>query len=1095
MTTKTLASSLAALAASSMLAVQGAVEPVWPDKPVGDLTTVNAVGFENFTAGFTPAAGFTDDGQADPMASYFYYVGTSGDDQSVVTNHAVGTTFPSSVPNYFSGLENDLYLSLSTEGGTLFRSLNVIDSSGEQAAAGTPVQITSAGLFVDTLVQFTPCEDVPSVDAENKLAIWLNVVTNSAGEPVGTNLCVKAGYWVMENEALVKLSGGATYTLANTSEISIEAGEWVRLTVKAIQNVYSSATIGEMPAFQVYINDTLAVFNEDVGTSDALTQIGTLEATALTALQTKSVLPSMQDVAALQAVGFQGTGAVDDFVVTTEDPYAVPVNFTLFWDTNITALETYLNGSETPTVLTDVSGNHVFDGLGDGDTIEIELPSALSSTTVAEGYEIDWANSSLTNVTMAPLSYQGDVYAYEVTLVGAGPYSVSLVTKSVTPPATPFDGGQGLSDDPYIVRSKKAFDELRTRVAEGETFSGTYFALDGDVDFEALGLNPFPGIGTYNANPSLSVPFSGTFDGAGYKIMNVDFTQRNYAGIFNEVNGGTIKNLTVSNITCNTFDQSVNAGEWACAIIGQAAWGTTLQNLVSEGDFGTELAPCTHNVAGIVIRAEISSENGNVSLIDCTNKASIVGQYTKVAGILGLCAGDTGTLSFTRCVNLGSVKKLSSAKNGDGGVSGIAAYLSYNGGVTFDSCESLGPVTTDVADYCQLGTMIGYNAKPVTLLGVNIARGDTKSVGQPIVKSSNPGTPNGPANAYDLAFATVSGGIATFAVPAFDGTVYNSMAVTATNFVLAAVGDELSIDSSIAEHTGTVTTSVADSYIVTATSGSVTTYTVAAKIDASDAVLALSSTSANWGLGLSFPTVSLTLGGDTIDPADYTVEWSTNGVVVSGIIAMEEGDDDIAYTATATITGEKYIAGTQKSATFTVSAPSTTPTVTPGVPTELDASTAEAATNEAASITIVVADAEADAEGQTNVLKKVIGYNESTGKYFVTAEIDEEKIVDPDTTIADVATNLAAVASAAGLRSVNIPRASVTPGLYYSIAMVDDLSTADTAAWTAGEGTRVLAKDADEVVNLPISKPASGTKAFYKIMINMTQKPAPDPEP
>ena len=191
MTTKTLASSLAALA---MIAAQGAVEGVWPDKPVGDLTTKNAVGFENFALGATPATSYDDSGTPDSSKAYFLYSGPSGDDQSVVTNHD-NFAF-NKIPNYFSTLDNNKYLSLSTEGGTLFRSINVIDNSGDTPALGQAEAIPDNGLFVDTLVQFTPCEEAPAFnDADqNKLAIWLNVVTNGAGDAVGTNLCVRAGY-------------------------------------------------------------------------------------------------------------------------------------------------------------------------------------------------------------------------------------------------------------------------------------------------------------------------------------------------------------------------------------------------------------------------------------------------------------------------------------------------------------------------------------------------------------------------------------------------------------------------------------------------------------------------------------------------------------------------------------------------------------------------------------------------------------------------------------------------------------------------------------------------------------------------------------
>ncbi len=969
MTTKTLASSLAALA---MIAAQGAVEPVWESSLKG--TTINAVGFENFALGATPATSYDDSGTADSSKAYFLYSGTSGDDQSVVTNHA-SFAYAGNVPAYFTGLDNNKYLSLSTEGGTLFRSLNVLTTSGETPALGTAEAIPDNGLFVDTLVQFTPCEEAPAFNEgdQNKLAIWLNVVTNGAGDAVGTNLCVRAGYLTYADGTYGRTA--ATYTLANTQTIDIQAGEWVRLTVKAIRNIYSNTGLTGQPAFQVYINDELAEFNEDVGSADYMTQLATDDAAAKTALEANTVLPSMQNDAYLQAVGFQGTGAVDDFVVTTDKPGFLAVDFTLYWDSNILALDAYLNDSEDPVDFTGANLSKVFEGLGDGDTLEIELPAAGTATSVASGYEIDWEHTVCTNATIEPLTYQGNVYAYLFTLDGDGPYSVTLVTKASTP-SGPFGGGTGTELDPYIISSASHLTELAdgVAVAANNGYANTFFAMTGDIDMSEAG--PFAGIGTYANEVTNGVPFCGTFDGKGYKISNVDFTPRSYAGFFNQVNGGTIKNLTISNITCSTF----SSGSWSCSIVGNFGNGATLQNLVAEGNFGTEAAPCTHNAAGIAIRA-CCYPGGGASIIDCTNAASIVSQYTKAAGILGLSqAAEGASLIFTRCVNIGTIKKLSGS-NGDGGVAGIVAYLSgvgsSAGDVVFDSCESLGSVTTTADPYYQLGTMIGYNSgRPITLQGTNIARADTQSVGQ-----NTGGTANSVVG--DLAFATVGGNnIATFVAPTFGDTVYYCMAANSKAFVLTNAADEISIDTSLAAYTGAVTTTVEDAEVATETSRTVTT---------------------------------------------YYVDTGSSGKTVS-----------------------------------------------PGGSTELDASTAEAATNEAESVTIVISDAAADAAGQVYVLKKVITYDEGSGKYSVELAIDEEarNFVDPDEAVAVVAGVLSGSAA-----SVTIPADKLTPGLYYSLAVATEVDGQYL------EGARTLAAG-NEGILFPISKP-EGTKAFYKVLVNM----------
>ncbi len=965
MTTKTLASSLAALA---MIAAQGAVEPVWESSLKG--TTINAVGFENFALGATPATSYDDSGTADSSKAYFLYSGTSGDDQSVVTNHA-SFAYAGNVPAYFTGLDNNKYLSLSTEGGTLFRSLNVLTTSGETPALGTAEAIPDNGLFVDTLVQFTPCEEAPAFNEgdQNKLAIWLNVVTNGAGDAVGTNLCVRAGYLTYADGTYGRTA--ATYTLANTQTIDIQAGEWVRLTVKAIRNIYSNTGLTGQPAFQVYINDELAEFNEDVGSADYMTQLATDDAAAKTALEANTVLPSMQNDAYLQAVGFQGTGAVDDFVVTTDKPGFLAVDFTLYWDSNILALDAYLNDSEDPVDFTGANLSKVFEGLGDGDTLEIELPAAGTATSVASGYEIDWEHTVCTNATIEPLTYQGNVYAYLFTLDGDGPYSVTLVTKSSLPD---FDGGTGTQGDPYIVGSARSFTRFAERVAAGETFADTFFELSGDVDFNTLGLNPFAGIGTYNSSITAGVPFCGTFDGKGYKITNVDFTQRNYAGIFNQVKGGTIKNLTVSNINCSAFSADVNDGEFACSIIGHAGSGATLQNIVAEGTFASPEQPCTHNIAGIVIRL-----SANALVKDCTNNAALYGCYTKLGGIAALTQTGTLPVRFEGCVNNGTITALQNAdaaKPGRDGVAGIVAYVALP--TILKDCSNTGTMSSVLAT-AAIGELVGKNDSTAGILtdeGNNTGVAANKFVG---VVGSGTG----------IRYATVDDGVATTTTNLVKDTTYLLECNVPTNatpvFALAASGDYIAFDKSF----------------------------------------------------------GYTFKGDV--------------VIADGIVGLQVTSNEVNNVLT-----------------FTAGPFGAPKTVSPGSATELDASTAEAATNEAESVTIVISDAAAATAGQADVLKKVITYDEGTGKYSVELAINEDAaaFVDPDEAVAVVAGVLSGSAA-----SVTIPAAALTPGLYYSLAV------STTVDGTYTEGARTLAAG-NEGILFSITKP-EGTKAFYKVLVNM----------
>jgi len=256
----------------------------------------------------------------------------------------------------------------------------------------------------------------------------------------------------------------------------------------------------------------------------------------------------------------------------------------------------------------------------------------------------------------------------------------------------------GTAANPYEITNLADLQALADAVNAGNTCSGKCF-----VQTDA---GAFAGIGVYNANPTAGTPFTGTYDGGNFKICNVDFTQRNYGGVFNQVNGGTIKNLTVSNITCSAFSDSVNSGEWGGAIVGNAGNGATLQNLVAEGTFAAD-HPATHNVAGIVIRACGGGENGTL-IKDCTNNATLYGAYTKIGGICALTqykiAG--GAVTFDGCVNNGDI--ISSRTTT--GVTGYAGILGYNDdNSVLVNCSNTGSIVNNSgANTDKDGAIVGW---------------------------------------------------------------------------------------------------------------------------------------------------------------------------------------------------------------------------------------------------------------------------------------------------------------------------------------------------------------------------------------------------
>jgi hypothetical protein len=77
--------------------------------------------------------------------------------------------------------------------------------------------------------------------------------------------------------------------------------------------------------------------------------------------------------------------------------------------------------------------------------------------------------------------------------------------------------------------------------------SGNYVLLN-DLDFSGIAFN----------SPFTSA-FSGTFDGQGFTIRNVNFEKiSTYTGIFGYISSGRVKNLTIENVTIGTEDAPLN---------------------------------------------------------------------------------------------------------------------------------------------------------------------------------------------------------------------------------------------------------------------------------------------------------------------------------------------------------------------------------------------------------------------------------------------------------------------------------------------------------------------------------------------------------
>ncbi len=232
-------------------------------------------------------------------------------------------------------------------------------------------------------------------------------------------------------------------------------------------------------------------------------------------------------------------------------------------------------------------------------------------------------------------------------------------------------------------------NELAKIGADGYPLNGSY-VLTANINLGASAEKPWTAIGN----------FTGTFDGAGYKISGLYLNAGNLGptdqglGLFTMVGeGGTVENLTVKGKIDGT-----NAGVVVGGIAGKNNGGT-ISNCTSIVDItGSVNSP----VGGIVG----SSESGTIE--NCCNTGSIdvtcssVGSMTGIGGIVGLAGNPNGRVTVTveNCENTGNVTVKGNA-DGTGGIVGLA-----NGGSTVSNCRNSGSIDGNES---KTGGIVGEN--------------------------------------------------------------------------------------------------------------------------------------------------------------------------------------------------------------------------------------------------------------------------------------------------------------------------------------------------------------------------------------------------
>ena len=353
----------------------------------------------------------------------------------------------------------------------------------------------------------------------------------------------------------------------------------------------------------------------------------------------------------------------------------------------------------------------------------------------------------------------------------------------------------GTAANPYEITNLADLKALQAAVAASNGVDKCYLQT-ADIALD----DAWPGIGIQNGKDIVSTAafdngaFTGTYDGGDCTVSNFQMVDGlDYCGFFNSVSNATIRNLKIS-YKDGSFAKDMVAAKEACgATFVGVAKGSTLQGLTSLA--GT--VSCTKGFGGIVGYLMAGS-----TVDSCTNNVNLTSTASnKCGGIAMITQGGSGTATISNCQNNGTTTGNASQKGGIVGYVGVAT--------TIADCEDTAGSTPSI---------LHNQGQTVTISGVITAPAGVLSY----TTSNN--------NAIDgLDFATVDNDVATF-VKAADlaaGNTYKVMGPKAkATYQLAAVGDTISFDTSLATPTYAITVANQNMFDVTsATEEDVTTYT------------------------------------------------------------------------------------------------------------------------------------------------------------------------------------------------------------------------------------------------------------------------------
>jgi len=275
---------------------------------------------------------------------------------------------------------------------------------------------------------------------------------------------------------------------------------------------------------------------------------------------------------------------------------------------------------------------------------------------------------------------------------------------------TEFSGGQGTSDNPYIIANANDFVSFSNKVnaeATNATYGTKYYKQACDIDFSGVSVTP--------VGKTAALAFKGSYDGNGRYLKNLSLKEASgdgtslategACGVFAYIQNATIAKVNLENYS-NTGTFGANGG-----ICGYCIAST----ITGCSNYAATINATGNGVGGIVgIITGGSTVNTNQTL-----KGSVINGGKNVGGVIGAIdqSSNTNLAKVKECYFKGTSSVTGTGEN-VGGIVGGPWDVSKCAGILIDNCYI--QESSKITGLYHVGGMLGYYNGSTANCGVTV---------------------------------------------------------------------------------------------------------------------------------------------------------------------------------------------------------------------------------------------------------------------------------------------------------------------------------------------------------------------------------------